>query len=122
MPARHGAGPEADELIVSERDAFDLLVYLLSAAEITVFEPDLYGTFRLVDASSRLLEAMLKHLPDKDRGFFEELKSEIDERKVLMMWDAEGYLAFLKEMPGRLAEELKRRETVGSDAASRVQR
>jgi hypothetical protein len=121
VTARHRGGPAAEELVVSERDAFDLLVYLLSAAEITVFEPDLYGTFRLVDASSRLLDAMLKQLPAEDRDFFEQLKAEIDERKVLMMWDRNGYLAFLREMPGRLAEELKRREAISSDVAGRAQ-
>lgn len=99
----------ADELVVSEKDAFDLVVYLLSAAEITVFEPELYGTFRLVDASSRLLEAMLKHVSSENRAFYEQLKEEIDQKKGWMMWDKEGYLEFLKEMPGKVAAELKKR-------------
>lgn len=108
----------AKELVVSEEDAFDLLVYLFSAAEITVFEPDLYGTFRLVDASSRLLDSILKHIPPEERGFYAELKTEIDQKKVLMMWDKEAYLAFLKEMPGKLAEVLKRRRALKADPES----
>jgi hypothetical protein len=120
VSARRRRGPASEELVVSERDAFDLLVSLLSDAEITVFEPELYGTFRLVDASSRLLDAMLKHVPAGEHDFYEQLKTEIDQRKVLMMWDRDGYLEFLKEMPGRLAEDLKRRQALDSGAANEV--
>lgn len=99
-----------ERLIVSEEDAFELLVFLASAAEISVFEPEIYGTFRLVDGCSRLLEAMGKHAPAQRRRTYQELKQEIDQKKVWMMWDREGYLQFLRELPARLAAELKERQ------------
>jgi hypothetical protein len=104
-----------DDLIVSEEDAFDLLVYLLSAAEITIFEPELYGTFRLVDAASRLLESMLENASSENRAFYEELKAEIDQKKVWMMWDTEGYLEFLRTTPAQVAEKLKQRQHAAAD-------
>lgn len=110
-----------ERLIVSEKDAFELLGFLASAAEISVFEPELYGTFRLVDGCSRLLEAMIKHAPPERRRLYRELKEDIDQKKVWMMWDKEGYLQFLKELPARLAADLKERaesqpEPIGREA------
>ena len=99
----------ADASIVSEQEAFELVVYLVSAAELTLLEPELYGSFRLIDAASRLLTPLTERTPAPRRAFYEELKSEIDRRKVLMMSDKDAYLGFVRGLPATLAAELKSR-------------
>lgn len=99
----------ADEAIVGEEEAFELVVYLASAAELTLLEPELYGSFRLIDAASRLLGPLTERAPPSRRAFYEELKTEIDRRKVLMMSDQDAYLEFVRGLPASLAAELKSR-------------
>jgi hypothetical protein len=98
-------------LVVSEGDAYDLLAHLVASAEICTFEPHYYGTFRLIDAASRLAEAMLK-ASDNEDPWLRDFKNEIDQKKVWMMWDREGYYQFLSEVPAKLAQEMKRRGKV----------
>jgi hypothetical protein len=99
----------AGDAIVTEEEAFELVVYLASAAELTLLEPELYGSFRLVDAASRLLAPLSERAPASRRAFYEELKAEIDRRKVLMMSDKDAYLEFVRGLPATLAAELKTR-------------
>jgi hypothetical protein len=104
----------ADKLVVSEDDAYALLAHLVSSAEICTFEPYHYGTFRLLDAASRLMESMLRQESNGTRAWLRAFKQEVDEKKVWMMWDREGYFRFLREAGGKVAEALKQREVVGS--------
>lgn len=99
----------ADEPIFSEEEAFELIVYLVSAAELTLLEPELYGSFRLIDAASRLLAPLTERGPASRRAFYEALRDDIDRRKVLMMSDRDTYVEFVRELPGVLAAELKSR-------------
>jgi hypothetical protein len=99
------------EAIVSEDEAFELIVYLASAAELTLIEPELYGSFRLVDAASRLLSRLTERAPASRRSYYEQLKAEIDARKVLMMSDRDAYVDFVRRLPIALAAELMRRST-----------
>ena len=100
----------ADEAALTEEEAFGLLVYLVSAAELAVLEPELYGSFRLVDAASRLLSPLAERAsPPARRTFYKQLKEEIDRNKVLMMWDKDSYVEFLRRLPGDVTNELKRR-------------
>jgi hypothetical protein len=97
------------EAILSEDEAFELIVYLASSAELTLLEPELYGSFRLIDAASRLLAPLTERAAPSRREFYEELKSEIDRRKVLLMSDRSAYAAFVRELPASLAAELRSR-------------
>lgn len=96
----------ADDGILTEDEAFTLIVYLASAAELTLLEPDLYGSFRLIDAASRLLGPLCERAPAERRPFYDRLKDEIDRRKVLMMSDRDAYVEFVRELPASLAAEL----------------
>ncbi|MFM9107709.1 MAG: DUF6092 family protein [Chloroflexota bacterium] len=101
--------PPAD-LKLTEKQALDLLAYLASSAEISLHEPTYYGTFRLIDAASRLMGALLESNPDLAESFMPEWKADIDTRKVWMMWDRPAYFQFLKESPAVIAGEIRRRE------------
>lgn len=95
-------------MVLTEDQAFDLLAFLFSAAEISLVEPTYYGTFRLVDAASRLMGFMLEHDPERSREFLHRFKQEADTKKVWMMWDREAYYDFLRAAPAIVAAELKR--------------
>ena len=97
-------------MVLTEDQAFDLLAFLVSSAEISLVEPTYYGTFRLVDAASRLMGFMLDHDPERSREFLQQFKEEVDTKKVWMMWDREAYYDFLRGAPAVVAAEVKRRE------------
>ena len=94
--------------VLTEEEALQLIAFLTSAAEISIHEPTYYGTFRLMDAASRLMGFMLGHETPRSEPFLRELKAEVDAKKVWMMWDREAYFAFLRETPGKVAVEVKR--------------
>ena len=93
---------------LSEEQALQLIAFLTSAAEISIHEPTYYGNFRLVDAASRLIGFMLEHDPLRSGAFLRELKTELDTKKVWMMWDREAYFDFLRATPAQVAAEVKR--------------
>jgi hypothetical protein len=95
--------------VVSEDEAFELLVFLITSARGCVDEPKLYGTFRLVDAASKLVGFVLEDHPEQSEGFLRDLKQEIDEKKLSLMADQEGYIEFLGDITREVAQELKRR-------------
>ncbi len=95
---------------MSEAEALKLVAYLTASADISLFEPELYGPFRLIDAASQVAEAVLKNNPDGERhAFWAALKREIDDKKVWLMWDRPGFRSFLQAMPGKVAAALNDR-------------
>lgn len=102
-----------ERMVVTEREAYELLAHLVSSAEICTFEPAYYGPFRLLDAASRLMGYMLQHSQGGDTAWLENFKRELDEKKGWMMWDRPGFFEFLGQVTAPVAEELKRRETAG---------
>jgi len=118
MPEKQG-GPSSVEgpgepaprsCALTEEQALQLIAFLTSAAEISIHEPTYYGTFRLTDAASRMIGFMLENEAGTPRTgpFLRELKTEIDTKKVWMMWDREAYFDFLRAVPGQVATEVKR--------------
>ena len=105
--------------VLTEEQALQLIAFLTSAAEISIVEPTYYGTFRLIDAASRMIGFMLEHETPRTGPFLRELKTELDTKKVWMMWDREAYFDFLRAVPGQVAVEVKR--LADEDAARRAQ-
>ncbi|MEM7029794.1 MAG: DUF6092 family protein [Chloroflexota bacterium] len=95
-----------DTLAVTEEEALSLLAYLTASADISLVEPELYGPFRLIDASSQLAGYVVGHQPQKRQVFWQAIKEEIDQKKVWLMWDRPGFRTFLQAMPSRVAVEL----------------
>lgn len=99
----------SNNISLTEQEALELLAYLTASADISLFEPELYGPFRLIDAASRLAGYVLEHDPgDERRDFWQSTKTEIDEKKVWLMWDRPGFREFVAAMPGKVARELSR--------------
>ena len=101
--------------IIAEDDALAVIGHLLSSAELCLFEPELYGTFRLLDATSRLLTALMRTEPAHSDPFLVKLKAEIDTKKVWLMYDRDGFREFAREVPVLLATRLKERAHIGTE-------
>lgn len=104
-----GPGDQAGaQGVLTEEQALQLIAFLTSAAEISIHEPTYYGTFRLIDGASRLINYMLENEATRSTEFLRELKTELDTKKVWMMWDREAYFDFLRATPAVVAAEVKR--------------
>jgi hypothetical protein len=107
----------SERMVVSEEDLYETLAFLFSSAHLLVNEPHLYGTFRLVDAASRLMGFALESGQLEDDQFLRELKDDVDEKKFLMMTDEKTYLELLERATRAMAREMKKRagaEAIGS--------
>ena len=117
MSAEPGVGdetrpPQPGDLVLSREEAIELMTYLLASAECCTREPLHYGTFRLLDGASRLAGYVLAREGPGD-AWLTEFKAELDEKKGWLMWDRDGYYAFLQEATGRIAEQLRPRPAHG---------
>ena len=92
--------------VLTEQQAKEMIAFLVSSAEISLSEPIYYGTFRLVDAASRLMGYMLENGDLEAEDFFRNLKDEIDANKTSMLWDREAYRQFLRDTPAIVASEM----------------
>ena len=93
--------------VLTEDEALEIIAFLFSSAEISLVEPTYYGTFRLVEAASRLMDFMLAHDPEQSADWLRDFKAEIDVKKNWMMWDREAYLDFLRKAPAAVASEIR---------------
>lgn len=100
---------------IGEDEVLAILGHLLSSAELCMQEPELYGSFRLLDAASRLLSVLLSKEQARDDPFLGGLKREIDEKKVWMMYDRPGFRDFVRDVPVLLAGRLKERAAAGGE-------
>lgn len=89
----------------SQEEMFKLLCYMVSSARGLVRETKLYGPFRLIDAASRLIEA-LEREGTADR-FLSGVRELIEENKYRVMTDKEGFIRFLDELVLRMVERLE---------------
>jgi hypothetical protein len=101
---------------LSEDEALAIIGHLLSSAELCLYEPELYGSFRLLDAASRFLGTLLSKEPASQDPFLLRLKEEIDRKKVWMIYDHSGYREFVQAVPVLLAERLKERARAEREA------
>ena len=88
---------------------FEFATFLVTSARGLFEEPQIYGTFRLLDALTRLVE-MCRRLewcvPDV---FLEQVQRGREENSGLVMSDLGGYKKFVDELVRDFAKELKRR-------------
>ncbi len=105
------------QMVLTEDQAMELIAYLTSAAELSLHEPDYYGSLRLLDGVSRLIGAVLQHNPERTGPFLERFKQDVDEKKVWSMWDREAYYEFTRSTPATVATELLRLERERSGEA-----
>ena len=88
---------------------FELAVYLVSSARLSLEEPVVYGSFRLVEAILRVIDTDAVLNGEAADGFLQERRAEIDTEKLRMIEDHEGYRAWLDSLLREFAAETKRR-------------
>lgn len=96
---------------LTEDEAMEIIAYLIAAAEISLAEPSHYAIFRLLDATSRMMDFMLKRDLPNTGAFLREFKAEVDTKKVWMMWDLDAFFDFVRAAPAMVAAEAKRLES-----------
>lgn len=93
---------------------FALVLYLVSCARLSLDEPVVYGSFRLIEGAARLIEdAPLFGAGEDD--FLRRCREEIEREKIRMIDDASGYRAWLDDLLRRVAAEATRRNLAGPD-------
>jgi hypothetical protein len=100
----------SEELVLTETDALKLLAHLTASADTQLFEPDVYGPLRLVQAASQLAAAVLEGDPGESRDFWEQMKTHLEENTFLVVWDKPAFREFVRETPRAVAEELACRD------------
>jgi hypothetical protein len=97
---------ESKRIKNQEEDLFNLITYMITSARGLYDEPPDYGSFRLLDATGRLLEIM-SHSGELD-PFLARLKQEIDAEREGSM-DEARQRQNLERWVIELAQELRRR-------------
>jgi hypothetical protein len=90
---------------LSRAQVMELLAHLVASADTCSFEPGYYGTFRLIDAASRLAAAVLD--AGLDDPWLERFRQEIEHHKLLLVTDRDAYFRFLPEAARMLGEHLR---------------
>ena len=93
------------------REIFDYILFLLTAARGCVDEPHMYGPLRLVDAASRII-GTYQRVKGVDDEFLNRLKQLIDEKKYIVMESEDEFTRFIDELIAQSVEEMKRRSVV----------
>jgi len=99
----------AGDVEIQEGDALRLLAYLTASADTQLFEPDIYGPFRLVEAASQLAGAVAAGATGDEKEFWATMKTELDEGKFTVLWDRPAFHEFVKDLPARVASEMRER-------------
>ena len=93
----------------TEEAIFEFATFLVTSARGLFEEPQIYGTFRLLDALTRLVEMCRRfewYTPDP---FLEQVQRRIEENSGRVMSDVDGYRKFVDELVRDFARELKKR-------------
>jgi hypothetical protein len=100
---------------VRENRLFELVAYLVSCSRLSLDEPPIYGSFRLIEAVGRVVDAAdaLGIPVDKE---IRDAREQIEANKLLMIDDHVGYRAWLDGLLAETAAEAARRNLDTSPA------
>lgn len=95
---------------------FDFVLYLVTSARLSLDERATYGSFRLIEGASRLIEAA-EEIPGFDPdGFLQSKRESIERNKARMMLDKDGYKAWLTDLATGMVSEAVRRSLDDRDS------
>ncbi|MFQ6076214.1 MAG: DUF6092 family protein [Candidatus Bathyarchaeia archaeon] len=89
---------------------FELALFLLTSARGSIDEPQAYGTVRLLEALSRLIE-LTHHVEGlKEDRFLNRVKEEVNDKKLNILFSNRAeFIRFLDELILKFVDELERR-------------
>ena len=88
---------------------FEFILYLVTSARLSLDEKAIYGSFRLIEGASRLIEAAEEIPGLEEDDFLRSARDSIDRNKARMMLDKHGYRQWLTELASEMASEAVRR-------------
>nr|MDE0500836.1 DUF6092 family protein [bacterium] len=90
---------------------FDFILYLITSARTSLDERAIYGSYRLIEGASRLIEAA-EEIPGLDvDDFLRATRDSIDRNKTRMMLEKDVYRTWLTDLAAGLASESVKRNT-----------
>jgi len=104
----------AENWVLKEDEAVELLALLITSARIQIDEPAHYGPLRLLTATERLSGMILERSSEKSRDFLQENIKQIPEMHMAMS-DVETYTAGLDERCRAVAACLLRHSSLTED-------
>ena len=84
---------------------FDVALFLICSSRLSLDETLPYASMRLLDGAGRLLQAA------PDDAFFVAMRAAVEDTKVKVMHDLDGYTRALDELQERFVREAKARNT-----------
>jgi hypothetical protein len=93
----------------SEDALFELVLYLVASARLTLDETTTYGSFRLIEAAGRLLETADSAWSVELDELLTQARTSIETDKLLWLQGPEPYKQFLSELVLKLTAEATRR-------------
>ncbi len=88
---------------------FDFILYLIASARTSLDERAIYGSFRLIEGASRLIEAAEEIPGLKVDDFLRDTRNSIDQNKARMMLEKDAYRKWLTDLAAGLASESVKR-------------
>jgi hypothetical protein len=98
-----------------ENRLFELVAYLVSCSRLSLDEPPIYGSFRLIEAVGRVVDAA-DALGLAVDGEIRDAREQIEANKLLMINDHDAYRAWLDGLLADVAAEATRRNLDPSPA------
>ena len=92
-----------------EDGLFELALFLLISARGCVDEPHIYGSFRLMDALSRLCDVYSKSDRLEPDRFLSEIKKQVDSDKYKSIQSEKEFIKGMDDLVVKFTDELKRR-------------
>lgn len=106
----------AENWVLQEDEAVELLALLITSARIQMDEPAQYGPLRLLTATERLSGMILERASEKSRDFLRENIERIPDMHMAMS-DVETYTASLDERCRAVAACLLRHSALAEDGS-----
>lgn len=91
-----------------EAELFEYVLYLASCARLSLDEPPIYGSFRLIEGASRLIDAAPRWGLEVDDSLAR-ARASIEEHKLQMIDEQDAYRDWLGDLLGELAAEATER-------------
>jgi hypothetical protein len=86
---------------------FQLVLYLVSCSRLSLEEPTIYGSFRLVEGAVRIIDALD---PEGTDEYLTRTRASIEENKLLMIDRADEYRDWLDDLLRQIVAEAKLRQ------------
>jgi hypothetical protein len=86
---------------------FDLILYLVSCSRLSLEEPTIYGSFRLIEGAARVIEALD---PEGADGYLSRTRTQIEQNKLLMIDEPQEYQSWLDGLLRQIVAEAKLRQ------------